>query len=183
MKVPTATVRAIALGICTLTTLVSSFSMHGAGFAPKCLGLSSKHGHRVGGPRAGTGMSSRFLSGIQAQTGDKSSKKPSGGLSGLKEEMLISKPRTSHCWFGIYFDIMAKDKGITVHSFNCGSARYCSHIFRLLGTVLSKILVHVRIFLCWRLIDLTLLLGRNITAQSRIDRWKFVFGLAIKEAV
>lgn len=32
----------------------------------------------------------------------------------LPQDVLITKPRTSHCWYGLYFDVEAKDKPVIV---------------------------------------------------------------------
>jgi hypothetical protein len=40
-----------------------------------------------------------------------------------RDEQLITKPRTSHCWYGIYFDIEAKDSAVEIKSIRSGSSR------------------------------------------------------------
>ena len=47
-----------------------------------------------------------------------------------RDEQLITKPRTSHCWYGIYFDIEAKESAVEIKAIRSGSSRFDNEIKR-----------------------------------------------------
>jgi hypothetical protein len=40
-----------------------------------------------------------------------------------RDELLITKPRTSHCWYGLYFDIEAKECAVEIKAIRSGTSR------------------------------------------------------------
>ncbi len=68
----------------------------------------------------------RSLPGYSRQHGLRSSASPTtaGSISlAARDELLITKPRTSHCWYGLYFDIEAKECAVEIQAIRSGSSR------------------------------------------------------------